>query len=72
MVVAVLMVRIGESMEEAAVVETEMAAMSQIARKENYSLEVWGSDTIKKIHADMVWCFELTHISVHVLYLYTT
>ena len=38
MVVAALMVMMGES-----VVDAGMAAMSQEARKENYSLEVWLS-----------------------------
>ena len=60
MVVAALMVMIGES-----VVDAEIAAMSQEAKKERYLLKVWlCSDTIKEN--------SLYFFSIHVLYLYTT
>ena len=54
------MVMIGES-----VVDAEIAAMSQEAKKERCLLEVWlCSDTIKEN--------SLYFFSIHVLYLYTT
>ena len=60
MVVEALMVMIGES-----VVDAEIAAMPQEAKKERYLLEVWlCSDTIKEN--------SLYFFSIHVLYLYTT